>query len=158
LCAKRKEVVRELKLEEKVLHAVCHAVSAGHASMPRRADALQHAAGLFEGLHNLNGKSNPEQFCSSKQLRTLQVAIKQVEGLDDISGRCTAQLKRLRNLLGMGTEKEAQKRVRTEVQAGSGKVKVKRKRDRDSVKSDQKPSEEKKEKLKKQKKLTQSQE
>lgn len=146
LCAKRKEEVKGMQLEEQVMAAVCHAVSAGYANMVRRADGLQNAAGLFEGLHNMHNKCNPKQYCSSKRLRTLQGAIKQIEGLDGLSGKCTAQLKRLRNLLAMGKAKDGAQTKDGQGQGDSSKVKVKRKRDKDSLGSTNKEKKTKKQK------------
>lgn len=157
LCVKRKDVVRGMKVEEKALLAVCHAVSAGYANMVRRADGLQNAAGVFEGLRTVHDKAEPKQYCSSKHLRTLQGAIKQVEGLDGLSGKCNAQLKRLRNLLGMGAKevqpKEAAQPKDVQEKDDSSKVKVKRKRDKDTASTDKQEK-----KSKKQEDLAQSQE
>ena len=94
--------MRGMKLEEQVMLAVCHAVSAGYANMVRRTDGIQNAAALLEALHVVHDKAPAVTYCSSKHLRSLQGAITQVEALDGISGKSTAQLKRLRNLLQMG--------------------------------------------------------
>jgi hypothetical protein len=164
LCSKRKAAVRALRLEDKSLLAVCHAVSAGYSNMSRRADALQNASALFEALRSLHDKSDPKQFCSSTHLRTLQVAIKQVEGLDGISKKCTGHLNRLRSLLGMNKAKEV-KDAKAQKAAGDnvGKGVGKRRREKGSVEAGAQDLGEEKQKkklkkLKKQKGLTQAQE
>lgn len=130
LCAKRKEVIRGMKLEDQVILTVCHAVSAGYANVGRRADGLQNAALLLDGLHNVHDKCFPKQYCSSKRLRTLQGAVKQVEGVDGLSGKCRAQLKRLRNLLGMGeSHTDTQQPQHAQEIQDIVKAKTKRKRD-----------------------------
>ena len=122
-----------MKLEEPALLAVCHAVSAGYANMARRADGIQNAAGLLEALCTLHDKAPADTYCCSKQLRTLRAAIKQVEGMEGLGGKSTAQLKRLRNLLGMGSREGAEEVQGAEAKSASSKAKVKRKREKEAA-------------------------
>lgn len=160
LCAKRKEVIRGMKLEDQVALVLCHAVSAGYSNMPRRAEGLHDAAGLFDGLLMIHDRADPSTYCSSKHLKTISLALKQVEGLDGLTAKCKAHITRLNSLLQAKGPKEKSTKVDKSSKGDSvkdkSKEKVKRKRERE--KDPGAATVKDKTKKLKQKDLTQSQE
>lgn len=81
------------------MKAVTEVVAAGYTNNARRLSGLHACADALEGLCKLHTEAAVGEFCPEKRLNALRVAIKQVQGIDDLPAKCKTQLQRVQKVL-----------------------------------------------------------
>lgn len=88
-----------LKIEGKMVKALTEAVAAGYSTPARRATGLHACADALASLCKLHGDTAVGDFCSEKRLNGLGVAVKQVQGIDNLPAKCKTQLIRIQKVI-----------------------------------------------------------
>lgn len=88
-----------LKIEGKMVKAVTEAVAAGYSTPARRANGLHACADALASLCKLHGDTAMGDLCSEKRLNGLGVAVKQVQGIDNLPAKCKTQLVRVQKVM-----------------------------------------------------------